>query len=820
MEVPFISSGALNRTHYALVRKVEASNSIQAADQALSVETESIRQHFQSHLAMSTAQSREHLIILLYCFMAMSPGFVPRDVFNFALPHAVSLAEAGRSIEEKRIGYLFCVEVMPSTHELQLMLVNTIRKDLECDIIPRICLALDNIVVSSNEDLIPAIRTRLHDLVSHTSPHVRRRALLAFRTLSRHYPEFLVEIGRRVVKRLDDSNSSVVAAALAVASQIFVSKQILPQLLDLIRLSTRSGDHSALRGAFLLLSKVPPQTLLLLTRNQKSPIHYIRSLLLSRDTNEHFLFLSCLECVDPIVWAGVSPDVPAVLEGWEVERVMQFLDSSDGLIRHKTLLILNRVDLNIVGSFYSQTIQSLPTELSTKDKNEYAIRLLEVLEVQSGEDGETYARQAKALLECLEVVPPMDYPILEVAVERILLYIREAGASFRVGCATTLLTITVEPESHLGQTMMVIVSALACELCSQVAISPPSILKGLSDRLSLLVPSVQDACLLAMMRVSIECNEVPVEIVNTVANLVETSGRHIRQRCEQFINFTSQRVVLSGIVRKARSSSVRTFILLLFTLPDFLESLHNYGIRPTTPQSLPQPVVPPSRNLTSPNKLRYKAYEAPPPPPRLRPRRASSSQRSIGSSRSDALSDSGRSLSRVSSRQSAPSSDPLSRTLTPGDLALAAGSRELELLARVPSKIDTSPSFEKSAVEELSSRMDLIAFDSPFVSDPSEARTDIDEELDFEHIWNSFDETNSSRGWYKASIDSVVRSLQRLAARRLQIIVLPEISVPDFKGPERAALMLRESEEESCLWRLRCDDPQLRSDIKRLLPDE
>lgn len=54
----------------------------------------------------------------------------------------------------------------------------------------------------------------------------------------------------------------------------------------------------------------------------------------------------------------------------------------------------------------------------------------------------------------------------------------------------------------------------------------------------------------------------------------------------------------------------------------------------------------------------------------------------------------------------------------------------------------------------------------------------------------------------------------------LKILIFPEVGVSGFKAPERAALTLRESEEESCLWRLRCDDPQLRSDIKRLLTDE
>lgn len=64
----------------------------------------------------------------------------------FALPQAVNLAEMGETLRDKQlgmvliilgswiclnnkqIGFVFCTEVMPPNHELQLMLVNTIRK--------------------------------------------------------------------------------------------------------------------------------------------------------------------------------------------------------------------------------------------------------------------------------------------------------------------------------------------------------------------------------------------------------------------------------------------------------------------------------------------------------------------------------------------------------------------------------------------------------------------------------------------------------------------------------------------------------------------
>lgn len=62
---------------------------------------------------------------------------------------------------------------------------------------------------------------------------------------------------------------------------------------------------------------------------------HIRHLLTSEDPNEQYLFLCVLESLDPRLWAGTVPEHPAVLDGWEVERIMQSLDSLDGLIRSK-----------------------------------------------------------------------------------------------------------------------------------------------------------------------------------------------------------------------------------------------------------------------------------------------------------------------------------------------------------------------------------------------------------------------------------------------------------------------------------------------------
>lgn len=102
MQVPYSSSGALSRAHYALVRKVELAQTAQQADDYLHEELAVVSARL-SRPGFSSAQCRECLILLLYCSMNTVAG-LPPGALDFALPHAVNLAEAGSSIDERKTG--------------------------------------------------------------------------------------------------------------------------------------------------------------------------------------------------------------------------------------------------------------------------------------------------------------------------------------------------------------------------------------------------------------------------------------------------------------------------------------------------------------------------------------------------------------------------------------------------------------------------------------------------------------------------------------------------------------------------------------------
>ncbi|GJE90878.1 hypothetical protein PsYK624_070220 [Phanerochaete sordida] len=874
MDIPFISSGALSRAHYALVRKVEIAASPSEADQHLLAEVEHVRDRL-TRSASSARQVKECLVILLYCSMN-SMGPLP-DV-EFALPHALNLAEAGHTVQDKRIGYLYCAEMMPKSHELQLMLVNTLRKDLESPDIAHICLALDVLIQVPSEDVIPAVRERLQDLLSHNSSHIRRRVLLAFRSLGVYENSILQDVVKKMRQRLEDPDPAVACAALAVSIKlleagIMSADRFRPILLKRLKEAWKvyqdGGLHLLLLSVLQVLRVVRPcfKSLLLISEiltgcvrlTHANAVIYqcfqvlacsdahalleaqesagvpfvgrIRHLLVSEDVNDVYLFVSCLDYLEASLWAGTNPDTASVLEAWEVERVMQLLDSQDSTLRRKTLSVLRKVDYNIVESFYGQLLQASSSLSGPPEQEEAVSRLLEVISLLYADSGESYAQHLQKIVEVVETaVIDVKPHVLQTAVEDVLTKFRLASAEFRSGAIGVLAASLqlADDGKTLGPTMTVILPAVLCEYLDLSPLSPVEAMKRLSSLLPTHSASIQDVILLALLRIASGAEQIPDSVLGIVGKIREQGGRHIKRRCDQFIRISQSTAALHTILSQAKS----------YSLPDILVALESYEASPdahATGSSRAEGTTSPdrpssrasSRASHTAGKLRYKAYDAPRATPRLRAH--------PGSPALSAHSDSG--SSRFVGQDA---DDALARTITAGDLALAGGQIELQELGK--SAVETSPSLT-SAMQALSMKKDekllpvpetdLIALESPFISDPpavSQSQASSVAEEDFEAAWDRLQHGNL-RGWCDSPIDVVVRRLQSLQ-RKMRVtpadeapfqgdlkIFIPSEDASSARKEGLATLRLREGEEESCLWHLRCEDGDLRASIRTLLTD-
>ncbi|KAL4080340.1 armadillo-type protein [Scleroderma yunnanense] len=833
MDVPFISSGAMNRVHYSLVRKVEAASSAQAADQILLNEIEVIRTTLaQPHLSVKAC--KESLILLLYCTMAISSTSL--SDLSFAFRHAINLAEQGRSVLDKRIGYTFCVELMPPNHELQLMLVNTLRKDLESASVGYMCLAMDVLMQMPHEDVAPAVHTRLKSLLHDKNEFVRRRAYMAYYVLFNKDPDHAQHLEEVLTHANHSPAPDIISCGLIVASKlqsesmarllnsclrhalsgnsdsvqtilrafrngkVILDPISIPLILDVIKHSS-DPPGQVLIDAFSLLSTVPSGVI---RQSQAklsfSPAASIRHLLTSGDPNEQYIFISCLSCLDPSAWAGNTPGSVAVFDEWEVQQIIKLLDSRDGLIRKMTLKILYSVDPGIITAYYAQLVQQIQPGFSVALKGEHILHLFDIVEVQCQGDPEQYAKHLKDLLMTVEG-KERALSVLENCVERVLNYVRKLDVASRVSLVTALAIYVIEVEAHIGPTLIVIICALVCEHCGKISASPSEIIRGMVTKLNSLTPSVQDACLLLMLRLLAECNTVPEEVYKAVQELSRSAGSHIRRRCEQFLILSLQRHIVADIVSRASSTS----------LPDFVVALTNYQSNiasKLSPHNTP-PLATDSSGRSpsgSGNKLRYDAYAAPQPVPSLRrlhsPRLE---KRSLSSPRNTASGENG----------TVTYLNELACMATPGELTLAVAEHSFDNIqtSQVSHRSDRAGMNDKESV------MDLITLDA------SAATDDVDRspEPTFEEVWNSMEKSNV-RGWCEVSMDAVVRLLQSLQFH-MRVIAVDQ---PPFEGELKvlvlglpsgkyAALRLRDGDGDSCLWRFRCDDLETRTTIKRLL---
>ncbi|KAG8735841.1 hypothetical protein FRC10_010089 [Ceratobasidium sp. 414] len=379
----YIKSAAVSRHHYALTHKVENATSVQEADAAVWVEVDRIR----AKVAGGLVDTYEELVVLMYCHTAATVRVVSAADLEFALSPAVNLAATGRAVKHR---LTFCAMFMPQDHPLQLMLVNTVRKEIESEEKARIVLAMDFIIACPSEFLAPAVAPRLEVLLSHKSyaaPPPPRTTLTrrcfgegkisgvvlptdSPRPMDTHLSHHKPTIMRRLTRaaREDYVRSDEVGAvdALLTAARellqsgALVSNDLIPVIAALLEktiigsgkgkrhsqqnhrsprlvtslVSTLQSAVTAPGKELLPESPRPPQS----KSTTRHPVLVIRSLLVSRDPTERRAGLACLHALDARLWAGVPLDgaentIPPVLDEWEVGAIMRGLGDPDNTLR-------------------------------------------------------------------------------------------------------------------------------------------------------------------------------------------------------------------------------------------------------------------------------------------------------------------------------------------------------------------------------------------------------------------------------------------------------------------------------------------------------
>ncbi|KZT53984.1 ARM repeat-containing protein [Calocera cornea HHB12733] len=849
MEVPYHASGASFREQYALASALSSATNIDAEAR------KSIRQTLTrlSTARLSPHEVKECLLLLMQAELAL----IHKDVsLEPALGHAIKLAEGGLTLADRRVGYLFLQEHMRPNNPAALLLVNTIRKDLESNNDSRIILALSALIHLPNEDVVPAVRDPLKRLYLHHSVAIQRLALAAATSLAKidtSVLEDLLSAAPDVIRGDEPMVLSALVDALNVALEVSpddalsMVAQLVVQMWD-----ARTNDNPTAAatlvlklvktsGAVLSRSNPPAQErlhshllrvladyttrldvrskvlVLQFCRHAKSSLNEaaqlmvlkpIRSILAeyAPSSNDVYWALTCLELLPSELWSNT-------LDEAEVRILVTALNADDESTRRAALRLFKNADRQTLKVHFEslsegpQSDRAMEAAAIMEDTGEgYAKRLRQVLSRR--EKGEK--RQRKKSGERMETLG-----VMQDVVGIVLTTLRDRGDPYRSAFTEAILR-SMQKHTH-GPTLVLIAAAITCEYADETLIPPEEIVQTLSSCLPDTTAAIQEALLIAMLRAGASCDEMPPACVEAVEAVKSTAGRHIRrvsagisrrdffdgvQRCEQFDALVRDRPTLR---RLTQSPSSRT-------LPGFLAHVETHFL-PTKSPPLPPVQLPSSPGGTA-RALRYTAYASPSQPTdRFKRSKSSSSTRSR--------------LSESNERDH----NPLERTVTPGELALMMQNAHLRTPPRSPGMVPQytlSPSSPSTSYQS-----DLIGLESPSRPSPwmepiesgpnaweataPEAPTSSEA---FDDLWREIGDAKEhvQRGWCGDAPDEVV---ERLRTKGFDIIAWPSdsgaIRVFVCEQHAVAVLLCRDGDDGSCLWILKSSDARLRTSLRDVL---
>ncbi|XP_032378975.1 AP-4 complex subunit epsilon-1 [Etheostoma spectabile] len=194
-----------------LIRGITELTSKHEEEKLIQRELTSIKEQVSSPNT-SMRQMKELMVRTIYCEML---GYEA----SFSYIHAIKLAQQGTALE-KRVGYLAVSLFLNESHELLLLLVNTVLKDLQSTNLIEVCMALTVVSQMFPKDMIPAILPLVEEKLNHPKEIIRRKAVLALYKFYLIAPNQVQHIHNKFRKALCDKDPGVMTASLHIYLQM------------------------------------------------------------------------------------------------------------------------------------------------------------------------------------------------------------------------------------------------------------------------------------------------------------------------------------------------------------------------------------------------------------------------------------------------------------------------------------------------------------------------------------------------------------------------------------------------------------------------
>ncbi|GJS03089.1 AP-4 complex subunit epsilon, partial [Tanacetum coccineum] len=188
-----------------LIKSIGEARSKSEEDRIVLRETETLKKLIHSP-DIPKRKMKEYILRLVYIEMLGHDS-------SFGYIHAVKMTH-DESVILKRTGYLAVTLFLNEDHDLIILIVNTIQKDLKSDNYLVVCAALNACCKLINEETIPAVLGQVVELLGHNKEAVRKKAVMALHKFWIRSPGSVSHLVVNFRKKLCDNDPGVMGATL------------------------------------------------------------------------------------------------------------------------------------------------------------------------------------------------------------------------------------------------------------------------------------------------------------------------------------------------------------------------------------------------------------------------------------------------------------------------------------------------------------------------------------------------------------------------------------------------------------------------------
>ncbi|ODV89597.1 hypothetical protein CANCADRAFT_18861, partial [Tortispora caseinolytica NRRL Y-17796] len=254
---------------------------------------------------------------------------------EWAAFHVLEVMSSSK-FQQKRIGYLAAIQSFRKDSDILMLTTNLLKKDLSSSSHLDVSVAISGIANIVTPGLAQDLADDLIRMITHSRPHVRKKAVLALYKVFLQFPDALRIAFPRLKDKLADPDISVVSATVNVICELAKVNPnnclpLTPNLFDIFTTSSNNWMTIKLIKLFAILTPAEP-------RLKPKLLPYLTDLIES--TTAMSILYEAINCV---VSSGMLDAEDITLAKLLVTRLRLFFQEADQNLKYVALLAFAKI---------------------------------------------------------------------------------------------------------------------------------------------------------------------------------------------------------------------------------------------------------------------------------------------------------------------------------------------------------------------------------------------------------------------------------------------------------------------------------------------